>query len=66
MTPEQRLHWRIVHRHKEGVEADIDEIINRSLMPLRGLPPVPRPNGGGEPSRHETAVKSSTPSCCPP
>ena len=29
MTPEQRLHWRIVHRHKENVEADIDEIINR-------------------------------------
>jgi 5-methyltetrahydrofolate--homocysteine methyltransferase len=29
MTPEQRLHWKIVHRHKEGVEADIDEIITR-------------------------------------
>ena len=29
MSPEQRLHWRIVHRHKDGVEADIDEIINR-------------------------------------
>ncbi|MFH2038608.1 MAG: homocysteine S-methyltransferase family protein, partial [Chloroflexota bacterium] len=27
MTPAQRLHWRILHRHKEGVEADIDEII---------------------------------------
>jgi 5-methyltetrahydrofolate--homocysteine methyltransferase len=40
MTPEQRLHWRIVHRHKEGVEADIDEIINR----------------GGFPSNHECAV----------
>ncbi|MDP2994230.1 MAG: methionine synthase [Anaerolineales bacterium] len=40
MTPEQRLNWRIVHRHKEGVEADIDEIINR----------------GGFASRHECAV----------
>jgi 5-methyltetrahydrofolate--homocysteine methyltransferase len=40
MTPEQRLHWRILHRHKEGVEADIDEIIER----------------GEFPSRHETAV----------
>jgi len=40
MTPEKRLNWRIVHRHKEGVEADIDEIINR----------------GGFPSRHECAV----------
>lgn len=27
--PEQRLHWRILHRHKEGVEADIDEILAR-------------------------------------
>ena len=40
MTPEKRLNWCIVHRHKEGVEADIDEIINR----------------GGFPSRHECAV----------
>ncbi|WKZ41238.1 MAG: methionine synthase [Anaerolineales bacterium] len=29
MTPEQRLHWKILHRFKDGVEADIDEIINR-------------------------------------
>jgi 5-methyltetrahydrofolate--homocysteine methyltransferase len=27
MTPEERLHWRILHRHKAGVEADIDEIL---------------------------------------
>ncbi|HET6598003.1 MAG TPA: methionine synthase [Anaerolineales bacterium] len=40
MTPEQRLHWKIVHRHKEGVEADIDEIIQR----------------GDFPTNHETAV----------
>ncbi len=40
MTPEQRLHWKIVHRHKEGVEADIDEIIER----------------GDFPTKHETAV----------
>src|SRR5215208_3712192 len=40
ITPEQRLHWKIVHRHKEGVEADIDEIINR----------------GDFPTKHETAV----------
>jgi 5-methyltetrahydrofolate--homocysteine methyltransferase len=31
MTPEQRLHWKIVHRFKDGVEADIDEIINRQV-----------------------------------
>jgi methylmalonyl-CoA mutase cobalamin-binding domain/chain len=44
MTPEQRLHWKILHRHKDGVEADIDEIINRSLT-------LPSPEGrGGFPS----------------
>ena len=35
MTPEQRLHWCIVHRHKEGVEADIDTIVNRGDFPTR-------------------------------
>jgi 5-methyltetrahydrofolate--homocysteine methyltransferase len=30
MTPEERLHYRILHRIKEGVEADIDEIMRRS------------------------------------
>jgi len=34
MNAEERLHWRILHRHKEGVEADIDEIINRDCSPL--------------------------------
>ncbi len=29
MTPQERLHWRILHRHKDGVEADIDEIVAR-------------------------------------
>ncbi len=43
MTPEERLHWKIVHRHKDGVEADIDEIINR----------VP---GAARSAQHETAV----------
>ena len=40
MTAEQRLHWRILHRMREGVEQDIDEILARS-------------NGK---TRHETAV----------
>lgn len=40
MTPEQRLHWSIVHRHKDGIEADIDTIVNR----------------GDFASRHESAV----------
>ena len=39
-TPEQRLHWCILHRHKDGIEADIDGIVNR----------------GDFPSKHEAAV----------
>jgi 5-methyltetrahydrofolate--homocysteine methyltransferase len=27
MTAAERVHWRIVHRHKEGVDADIDELV---------------------------------------
>jgi 5-methyltetrahydrofolate--homocysteine methyltransferase len=33
MTTEQRLHWKIVHRHKEGVEADIDSLVPYPLTP---------------------------------
>jgi len=29
MSPEERLHWRILSRHREDVEKDIDEIILR-------------------------------------
>jgi len=29
MTPEERLQWRIMHRSKNGVVADIDEILKR-------------------------------------
>ena len=43
MTSEQKLHWKIVHRFKDGVEADIDEIINREPT-------------GGRSARHEVAV----------
>lgn len=41
MTPQERLHWRILHRHKEGVEGDIDEIIAKN----------------GKVSQHEIAVE---------
>jgi 5-methyltetrahydrofolate--homocysteine methyltransferase len=27
MSAEERLHWKIVHRYKEGLEADIDEVV---------------------------------------
>ena len=33
MTPEQRLHWKILHRHKEGVEADIDSLVPYPFPP---------------------------------
>ncbi len=49
MTPEQRLHWSIVHRHKEGVEADIDEIIARETSEVSKTSEVLR-------TRHEVAV----------
>lgn len=29
-NPRERLYWRIVHRHKEGVEADIDAILKEA------------------------------------
>ncbi|MBC8161536.1 MAG: homocysteine S-methyltransferase family protein, partial [Roseiflexaceae bacterium] len=31
MTTAQRLHWKILHRKKEGVDVDIDELLARGL-----------------------------------
>ena len=31
MTVDQRIHWKIVHRKKEGIEADIDEALARRM-----------------------------------
>jgi 5-methyltetrahydrofolate--homocysteine methyltransferase len=36
MTTAQRLHWKIVHRKKDGVEADIDVLVSAGLE-ARGL-----------------------------
>lgn len=36
LTPEERLHWAILHRHKAGVEADIDAILNRDSSRPKG------------------------------
>jgi 5-methyltetrahydrofolate--homocysteine methyltransferase len=33
MQPEERIHWRIVHRQKDGVEKDIDLLIDRDSRP---------------------------------
>jgi len=69
MSPAERLHWRILHRRKEGVEEDIDEIIVASLTPT----PLPVERGvtlpfwGGIGVRGKPATKllsiSLTPSC---
>lgn len=37
MTAEQRVHWRIVHRKKELVEQDIDEIMVRLVHATTGI-----------------------------
>ena len=57
MTPEQRLHWKILHRHKEGVETDIDEIINRGASPS----PSGRGQGEGEATTTDKIFKSNPP-----
>ncbi|MBG0785044.1 MAG: methionine synthase [Anaerolineaceae bacterium] len=36
LSPEERLHWAILHRHKAGVEADIDTILNREASRSKG------------------------------
>jgi 5-methyltetrahydrofolate--homocysteine methyltransferase len=35
LTPEERLHWSILHRHKDGIEADIDTVVGRGDFPTR-------------------------------
>ena len=35
MSAAERLHWRILHRHKDGVEADIDEVITSNSLRSR-------------------------------
>ncbi|MFN3309779.1 MAG: vitamin B12 dependent-methionine synthase activation domain-containing protein, partial [Anaerolineales bacterium] len=45
MPAPERLYWRILHRHKEGVEADIDEIIRLELESPSSLDPLPKGEG---------------------
>ncbi len=37
MTPEQRVHWRILHRKKELVEVDLDEMLERLVRADAGV-----------------------------
>jgi 5-methyltetrahydrofolate--homocysteine methyltransferase len=43
MTAEQRVHWRVLHRKKENVEADLDEILERLVPDFRSRP-YPNPD----------------------
>src|SRR5258705_12691301 len=55
MPPKQKLNWYNAHRHKEGVEADIDTVVNRGFIWNESLPD----NGAGvkpAPTKHEIAV----------
>ncbi|MBA3530512.1 MAG: homocysteine S-methyltransferase family protein [Ardenticatenales bacterium] len=46
MTVFERIHWRILHRKKEGIEAEIDEAIATALaMGLKGEDKIPTGNG---------------------
>jgi 5-methyltetrahydrofolate--homocysteine methyltransferase len=37
MPAEQRVHWRILHRKKDQVEADLDEILERLVRETAGI-----------------------------
>ena len=55
MTTEEKLHWQIVHRKKEGIEALVDTAIGEKA---RNLTPDPSPKRRGETEdgRDEAAV----------
>ncbi len=56
MTAAERLHWRIVHRHKEGVEGDIDELIGQFSAAV-GENEGAMMSGGRHTPRHAAAVR---------
>ena len=37
LSAEQRVHWRILHRKKDGVETDLDEILERLVREATGI-----------------------------
>jgi len=70
MSPEERLHWSILHRHKEGVEEAIDEIIARKDHPsdhfcqrplLRGQYPQQHLAAGHERGRRQVRCRGADP-----
>jgi 5-methyltetrahydrofolate--homocysteine methyltransferase len=57
MTPEQRLHWRILHRHKDSVETDIDEIMQARSGQMVAGAESNLEKGIPNPSTHRVAVE---------
>jgi 5-methyltetrahydrofolate--homocysteine methyltransferase len=37
MTPEERVHWRILHRNDKDIESDLDEILERHVHETTGV-----------------------------
>jgi 5-methyltetrahydrofolate--homocysteine methyltransferase len=59
MTVFERIHWRILHRKKEGVEAEIDEAIGTAVtMRLTGDDPLPAVTRNDYPDISNPAVTS--------
>jgi len=40
MDAKERLHWKILHRHKDGVESDIDELIGKESLKDKSIKAV--------------------------
>jgi 5-methyltetrahydrofolate--homocysteine methyltransferase len=57
MTPEQQLHWSILHRHKEGVEDAVDAVIQRKGFPSDHLTAVDLLNNTLLPAMKEVGDK---------
>ncbi len=50
MTAAQRIHWKIVHRKKEGIEADIDQVIAERICMAEAR--ADAGNGLNDPAQH--------------
>jgi 5-methyltetrahydrofolate--homocysteine methyltransferase len=60
LSAAQRLHWRILHRQKEGVEEDIDEILQNALIDERSQAAVQILNSTLLPAMKEVGDKFGT------
>jgi len=37
LSPEARMHWRVLHRRKDGIEPDVDAIVERLVQEKTGI-----------------------------